>query len=118
MSATNCVSRVSIWKCFGVADVHCSESQPVSVHDSPSQLDLNEKKEKSWPPRGSIFSLQMTGGDSNDVPTDNSVTDGSRAVDSKLLMNRRDYMIGIALLFVVVFLWTSSNFITQVEFLG
>lgn len=28
---------------------------------------------------------------------------------------RKDYVIGICLLLVVVFLWTSSNFVTQVS---
>lgn len=28
---------------------------------------------------------------------------------------RRDYLVGIGLLLVVVFLWTASNFVTQVR---
>lgn len=30
-------------------------------------------------------------------------------------LSRRDYLVGIGLLMVVVFLWTSSNFVTQVR---
>jgi hypothetical protein len=35
---------------------------------------------------------------------------------SRMSLARKDYLIGIALLLVVVFLWTSSNFVTQVRF--
>lgn len=31
------------------------------------------------------------------------------------VLNRREYAVGIVLLLVVVFLWTSSNFVTQVS---
>jgi hypothetical protein len=35
---------------------------------------------------------------------------------SRMSLARKDYLIGIALLLVVVILWTSSNFVTQVRF--
>ncbi|KDQ63625.1 hypothetical protein JAAARDRAFT_53817 [Jaapia argillacea MUCL 33604] len=36
-----------------------------------------------------------------------------KAVSTEVVLNKRDYAIGICLLLVVVFLWTSSNFVTQ-----
>ena len=33
----------------------------------------------------------------------------------KLALSRRDYIVGICLLLLVVFLWTTSNFVTQVR---
>lgn len=32
--------------------------------------------------------------------------------------NKRDYAVGVVLLLIVVFLWTASNFVTQVRFIG
>ena len=40
---------------------------------------------------------------------------GKLAISPAMLQGRRDYLIGICLLLVVVFLWTSSNFLTQVR---
>ena len=42
-------------------------------------------------------------------------TQGDASLLAKLKGARRDYVVGIGLLLVVVFLWTSSNFITQVR---
>lgn len=45
-------------------------------------------------------------------------TPGDASVFAKLKGLKRDYVVGIGLLLIVVFLWTSSNFITQVRVLG
>lgn len=39
----------------------------------------------------------------------------SRSETRRAVANRRDYLLGIGLLLLVVLLWTSSNFITQVS---
>lgn len=39
-------------------------------------------------------------------------SDGAKSLST---LKKQDYLLGIGLLLVVVFLWTSSNFITQVR---
>ena len=44
------------------------------------------------------------------------IEDGQGDSDSRnAVASRRDYLLGIGLLLLVVLLWTSSNFITQVS---
>ena len=44
------------------------------------------------------------------------IEDGQSDSDSRnAVASRRDYLLGIGLLLLVVLLWTSSNFITQVS---
>jgi len=40
---------------------------------------------------------------------------GKSPASHKPALSRRDYIVGICLLLVVVFLWTTSNFVTQVR---
>jgi hypothetical protein len=47
------------------------------------------------------------------LPAQSPVMIGKSLVSQKLA--RRDYAIGICLLLLVVFLWTTSNFVTQVR---
>ncbi|KAA1468154.1 hypothetical protein DENSPDRAFT_833365 [Dentipellis sp. KUC8613] len=48
------------------------------------------------------------------LPSSRTSSESSRGKSpARLPPNRRDYVIGIALLFVVVVLWTSSSFVTQ-----
>lgn len=48
------------------------------------------------------------------LPVQPSATGKSLASD-KPALSRRDYVVGICLLLAVVFLWTTSNFVTQVR---
>jgi len=50
------------------------------------------------------------------LPAQSPVMIGKSHVSQKLA--RRDYAIGICLLLLVVFLWTTSNFVTQDIFVG
>ena len=43
---------------------------------------------------------------------------GKAPVGGKSALARRDYLVGIGLLLIVVFLWTASNFVTQVSILA
>jgi hypothetical protein len=56
--------------------------------------------------------IQAGGGDPTDDSFIHTETHESRA---ESLLTRREYLHGIGLLLIVVFLWTSSNFITQVS---
>ncbi|PCH33827.1 hypothetical protein WOLCODRAFT_135344 [Wolfiporia cocos MD-104 SS10] len=58
----------------------------------------------------SQFTLAM---DSTDALATSQSEPGKRSRSRARLESRRDYLIGIALLLVVVVLWTSSNFLTQ-----
>jgi hypothetical protein len=48
------------------------------------------------------------------LPVQPSAT-GKSPVSHKPALSRRDYIVGICLLLLVVFLWTTSNFVTQVR---
>ena len=52
----------------------------------------------------------------NDLSYSQSRVKSIPAKDQPRKLKKRDYAIGIGLLLVVVFLWTSSNFVTQVKF--
>lgn len=48
------------------------------------------------------------------LPAQPSAT-GKYPASHKSALSRRDYIVGICLLLLVVFLWTTSNFVTQVR---
>jgi solute carrier family 35, member F5 len=47
-----------------------------------------------------------------------AATDTQGSASSRAIRARRNYLVGIGLLLIVVFLWTASNFVTQVSYVA
>lgn len=81
---------------------------PTSTHNTPSRQH-SESIDVGFAMSESTHSSSRSRSRSRQKSKDDS---GS---PMRPVLNRREYAIGILLLLVVVFLWTSSNFVTQVS---
>lgn len=74
-----------------------------NVHPSSCRMSANPTSNEDRP-----VNIEMTMSES----VSGQPSDGAKSLST---LKKQDYLLGIGLLLVVVFLWTSSNFITQVR---
>ena len=108
--SNNCISRLSILIRGDIVRPSITELIP----DSSCCLLLPVPADDGAPDISLVHHLDYQGMDSLRYGFTNPLRNAAKTIRT-LVKDRREYLVGIALLLVVVFLWALSNFVTQVR---